>query len=185
MKVRSIVAGAAALALTASLATASGAQAGDTATTLTVTAGGALTIANPATANLGSLAAGSSLASAPVALGTVTVTDTRTGLLNNNWVASVATTDFVKSGTTTPDETTSIPKASVGYAPGTVTNATGSPTAAVATPTSAASLTAVTPVVSMVSVGTNGASWSPTMSFTIGDLVLAGTYAATVTHSVL
>lgn len=177
MNIKKVLAAGAVLATAASmLVFAPNAQATDT--TLTVTAAGSLAISAPTTTvDLGSLAAGVTATAAPNALGTVTVADTRTGLLDNDWIASVGSTDFASATTTTP-----IAATNVGYNPGTPTVNTGTVTV---TPTPAASLATSAAVVTAVGLGENNVSWSPKVIFTIGDNVVASTYAGTITHSVL
>lgn len=185
MKLRKLFATAAAVAITGGLAAAAPSSA-DTTATLSVTSSGSLTITEPAgdattPKDLGSLSAGSIAASAPNALGTVSVSDTRSGILNNNWTVSVSTTDFVtpdKNANSTVDANETIPKASIGYTPGTVTASGGTATGSIA-----ASLTAATNVVTMLATGQNSASWAPTIQFTIDNNDLAGTYTGTFTHS--
>lgn len=183
MKMKQILAAGAVLATaTSMLAFAPSAQA--TETTLTVTSAGSLAISAPTTTvDLGSLAAGVTATAAPNALGTVTVADSRTGLLDNGWIASVSSTDFSGVHGEEPVSTeTPITAANVGYTPGTATVNDGS---VVATPTAAVSLATSAPVVTAVGLGQNNVSWSPTVSFTIGENIVAGTYTGTITHSVL
>lgn len=173
-----LTAGAALAAAASMLVSAPGAQAQSTEATLEVTLVGTLSVTAPATANLGSVPA-SAVAQDSGALGQVEVTDGRTGgILNNNWIASVKSEDFV-SATTDTD----ILASTINYKPGTITP-TGSVTSAIGTPTTAG-LLASTAVVTTVATGTNSAAWNPVLSFVIANTVEAGTYTGTITHSVL
>lgn len=176
MQLKKILATGAALATAASLfALAPAAQATDA--DLTVTAAGTIAITAPtAKVNLGSLAAGVTAADAPNALGTVSVTDTRTGLVNNNWTVTVKSTAF----SSTASGATPIAAASIGYKPGTVTS---TDSLATGTPVLALSETVAAATVIRVGVGTNDASWTPKLTFTLGANTVAGTYTGTITHS--
>lgn len=175
---KKVLATAAALAAAASmLAFAPGAQA-QTDATLEVTVDGTLSISAPATANLGSLSA-DVLAQDAAALGQVQVTDNRTGgILNNNWIASVRSTDFTSTTTSTD-----ILASTINYKPGTVTASLDITSAVPAATT--AGLALDTAVVTTLATGTNTASWNPVLSFVITDTLIAGIYTGTVTHSVL
>lgn len=166
------------------------AQAGTT-STITLTSTGSLSIAEPtgtsaAPVNLGSTASGVS-AWTTGALGTVTVTDGRTGLLANTWIASAAVSDFVlqspPAGATAAQKT--IPAAGMVYNMGSPTALSGSATAPVFAPVPAvmAAADSAAAVGSMTAVGTNGESWSPTLTVALTNQV-AGTYVGTVVHSV-
>lgn len=157
---------------------------------VTLTSTGSLSIAEPvgttaAPVNLGSTTSGYS-AWTSGGLGTVTVTDSRTGLLANNWTATAAATAFNYVGTPPSGATTaqtSIPVTSIVYNTGTGTAGTGGATApvfaAVGGSLSTGSVTAGT----MAAVGTNSESWNPTFTITLANQ-LAGTYQGTITHSV-
>jgi hypothetical protein len=138
-----------------------------------VITGGALGISAPtATVPLG--APGSATAQTVTApLGPVLVTDLRAGVAG--WVATVGSTDF-----TGP---TPILAGAVAYTPGAATvvgTATVTPGAVTAlsnaVTTIAQTATAVT--------GVNTASWIPSIAVTIPGGAQAGTYNATITHSV-
>lgn len=169
--------------------------AGDTCTgatqaQLTVVGGGTLAISVPTPAvgtrvNLGSVNAGS-VAATTSALGAVTVTDSRFGILNNNWVVAASASNFVLSTAgATPALTETIPAASMGYAAGTLTKSVEPALGTVATAVPALSLAAAVPVVTGVSTGANTVSWSPTMTVTVLPNQVPGTYNGTITHSVL
>lgn len=162
---------AATAAVLTAMALPAGAQA--TTTTLTLTAG-LLTVSAPSTTvSLGSAAAGVGTVSG--ALGTVAVTDAR-GALVVAWNAKAISTGFV-NGTTT------IPAASVSYASGAGTITSGTPVL-VPSLVPVADLTTAKTVMTATAVGSNGASWNPTVSVAIPAAAIAGTYTATITHSV-
>jgi len=175
---KKVLATAAALATAASmLAFAPGAQA-DTVATLEVTVAGTLSITAPLTADLGTLAANLS-AQDTAALGQVQVTDNRTGgILTNNWIASVRSSDFTSATTST-----NLLASTINYKPGTVAVSGGITSATPAATT--AGLALDTPVVTTLATATNTASWSPVLTFVIADTVVAGFYTGTVTHSVV
>lgn len=156
------------------------AGAADTTATFTLSAG-ALSVSAPASAALGSGATGS--ASLGAQLGAVSVTDAR-GALLGSWTASASSTDFT-TGTATADET--IGKANAAYWSGAATASSGT---AVFLPGQAAALnaqdmsTARTAFSASGTVGNNSASWNPTVTVTIPSAAVAGTYSATITHSV-
>jgi len=168
---RKVVAAILSGAMLSLVALAPAAHAGPTTTTFTLT-GGSLSISSPATANLGSAAAGALTLTG--SLGQNTVTDTRGALLG--WTASVISTDFAG-----PSETT-VSAASASYAPGTVSK-TGTVTAL---PGAGAPMLVSQPaVVATAVIGNNTASWTPNVTVTLLQAQsLAGTYTATVTHSV-
>lgn len=160
---------------------------GSTPAQLTVLGGGSLSISVPTPAagsrvDLGSVNAGSALATTN-ALGTVTVTDGRFGVVNNNWVVAAKASDFVLSTAgPSPAVTEKISAATVGYSAGTIT----APVGTVATGLPAASLVSDVPVVTSVTLGTNTVSWSPKLSLTaVLPNQVPGTYNGTITHSVL
>ena len=164
---------ASAVIATATLATALPASAATTGTTTTtfVLNGGALNLTVAPNVSIGTAFAGSSSVSG--SLGTVSVADLRGGLVG--WTASASSTTF-----TTPAGDT--PSSSVTYVPGLATN-TG---IAVVLPVLTATLTG-TPTAVMSStgvIGTNTASWTPTLTVALPGNALAGTYTGTVTTSV-
>jgi hypothetical protein len=156
-----------------------GAEVGcDTTVTFTVTSG-TLSITSPDTAGLSNAPAGGV---ATGSLGLVTVTDAR-ALLGGGWVASVAGTDWASSVAGADP----IPVADGTYDPGTITVATGSGLGTVDTVGSPVTLsaTAQAVVTATATVGNNEASWNPVVSVAVPDNAVAGTYTATLTHSVL
>jgi hypothetical protein len=149
------------------------------ATSITI-AGGALAITVPASTALPGAAPGGPTSAL---LGTVTVTDNR-GIASASWTVTVTGTAFVTGGGTAAE---TIPLTRVAYwsGPATATSGTGTftpgqPTAAAAVnltaPRTAFSLTSGSPITS--------ASWNPTLSVSVPAGAVAGTYTATITHSV-
>ena len=141
-----------------------------------VPADAALSISVPAAANLGAAPTGTSSLSAQ--LGTVTVTVT--GLFATSFTATVSATDFT-TGAGTANER--IPTSSVRYWSGPATSC-----AAVAAPGQATAVQAQdlsSPRVAFSSLLLLGAcSWNPTLVVDLPATAVAGTYAATITHSV-
>ena len=171
-----------ALAGTLAATLASPAQAattGDTTTTFTVQAG-ALSIAVPASAAVGSGTPGSSFSGQ---LGAVTVTDTR-ALLTASWTATVSSTDFTTGGGTAAE---TIAKANVSYWSGlaTSTSGVGVFTPGQATAVQAQSLSVPRTAFTLTAgTGNNTAAWNPTLVVSVPAAAVGGTYTGTVTHSV-
>lgn len=183
-----LAAAATGLALAGALVTAP-AQAA-TSATITLTATGGLSVSEPVgttttPVNLGSTASGVG-AFTTSNLGTVTVTDARTGLLANTWTASVAVTDFVMqsppASATVAQKT--INAAGMVYVMGTSTAGSGNPVGAAFVPSGTAIVAANTalPIGAMTALGTNSQSWNPKLTVALTNQI-AGTYAGTVTHS--
>lgn len=154
------------------------ATAADTTTTLTVTVegSGGLAIAAPASANLGSVIEGKT--TAPVPLGTVTVTDNRAVI--GGWTATVKSSVFESS--TVAVKQTFGPEAAT-YNPGLATptlNAIILP----ALPEFALSGSGTTVQTATVT-GSNNVRWAPTLTLTVPYGTVADEYKATLTHSVL
>jgi hypothetical protein len=147
------------------------ANAEDTTTTFTVTAG-ALGVTVPVTADLGSGNAGNTITGN---LGTVTVSDLR-GANPAAWTATVSSTDFTAAGVP------AIPAANITYTPNTATTTgDGTFTAGTAGPL------ATTPRNAYVhagGTGSNSAAWNPTLAVSVPGTATATTYTGTVTHSV-
>ena len=179
MNRRWIAVGVVVLALMASVgAPARAADTGSTSATLTI-GGGGLNVSVPTgPVDLGTVAPGSVLATGQ--LGNVTVDDTR-GALVATWTASAATTEFALTTATVASER--IPKTSIAYSAGLGTLSTG--TVGVFTPVPLASLaTTATVGAFTVGVGSNSVTWNPTITFTLLNSQVAGTYSGTITHSV-
>ena len=186
---KALVAATAGIALAGAVASAPAQAAGETAVVLSVTTAGTIGISVPdgstTPVDLGPVAAGST-AAASGALGTVTVTDTRTGLLNNNWTASAVSTNLLLDGVAAnaTDPQKMIPASSLGYTAGTL-NTDSAATGAVVTALDPATLAASAPVVTNVALGAGTVSWAPALKVTVLPTVIAGAYKGTVTHSVL
>jgi hypothetical protein len=150
------------------------ATAGPTTATVTITAG-ALTITVPADAgSLGSAANTVDGSTISGSLGEVQITDARTGVAG--WVASAISTAF------TPPSGPAIAASNVGYTAGTITKV-GTATYTANDP---ANLTGVSPVVTATAVtGDNSATWNPTINVFAAGGTIAGTYSATITHSLV
>jgi hypothetical protein len=159
------------------LSPATAAQAAPTAdTTVTFTvAAGTLDITAPPTISLGAAVPGTTVSGL---IGPVVVSDTR-GAITATWTATVTSTAFV-NGTST------IPNTAITYWSGPATASTpatgftpGQPTAGDADP-----LDAAVTAFSFTGSGGNTATWNPTLAVAVPLTALAGTYTATVTHSV-
>jgi len=149
------------------------------ATSITI-AGGLLAITAPASAALPSAAPA---ATTTAQLGTVTVTDNR-GIASASWTATVTATTFVTGGGTAPQ---TIPLTQVIYwsGPATATSGTGTFTPGEPAAANAVNLTAPRTAFSLASASpVNSASWNPTLSVSVPPGAVAGTYTATITHSV-
>ncbi|HZT64889.1 MAG TPA: hypothetical protein VFA11_03785 [Acidimicrobiales bacterium] len=176
--VRKLLVAAGAVATAGGLAWPAGAT---TTATITLTAGGSLSVDAPggsAAIDLGSAPSGYESWTTG-GLGTVSVVDTRTGLLNDDWTATASVSDFVlqgpvPAGASAAQET--IPAWAMSYGL-TAVSSTASFTGA-GGPVVAHQVTAG----SMIANGPNRASWDPTLTITL-DGQLAGTYEGTITHS--
>jgi hypothetical protein len=147
------------------------AAAGGTGTTFTIT-GGALTIAVPGSADLGSQAAGITALTATGSLGDVTVSDARGTVAG--WTTTALSTAFNSGGN-------SVPASAVNYVGGAATT-----TGIVAVvPVAATGLDTAKTVATAVSTGVNTAKWNPVISVLLPAGTVVGTYTATITHSVV
>jgi hypothetical protein len=148
---------------------------GSTTTTFTISTG-TLSISVPATANMGTVASGSTHVSS--LLGDVQVTDLRAAL-NGSWTTTVSSTDFV-TGTGTGPET--VPNSDVTYDPGDVVGSSGTGTF---TPGPPGTLAAPRTAFSATSeVGVTVVTWDPQITIQIPPGAVNGTYTGTITHSV-
>ena len=158
------------------LAVAAPALADDTTATVTVT-GGVLEINAPSAA--GSLGSRANTVLGVVIsgpMGEVQVTDARGAAAGSGWVASAISTAF------TPASGPAIAASRVGYTAGTTVKV-GTATFTADNPTN---LTGVAPVVTATGItGDNSATWTPMINVTLPGGLAAGTYAATITHSVV
>jgi uncharacterized repeat protein (TIGR01451 family) len=149
------------------------------ATTLTVTAG-VLSITVPSSAALPSVSPGGTTSAQ---LGTVTVNDFR-GTAAASWTVMVTATTFVTGGGTAPE---TIPLTQITYwsGPATASTGTGTFTPGQANAAAAVNLTVPRTAFSLTAGSSvNSASWNPTLSVSVPAAGLAGTYTATITHSV-
>jgi uncharacterized repeat protein (TIGR01451 family) len=136
---------------------------------------GVLSISAPATADLGAAAPGGT---ASAGLGIVRVTDNRAGLAG--WTATVSSTDFITGGGTAAE---TIPVHDVLYLINGFASTTGSATFT-RTPMTGLS-TAAQAVVTATNVhGDNSVTWNPVIRVSVPSGAVAGTYSATITHSV-
>jgi hypothetical protein len=158
------------------------AQAATTTATFTLTGAG-LSISAPSATNL-SASTNIGTTSLSAALGTVTVTDARGGLLGS-WTATVSSTDFV---TNAQSASNTISKANASYWSGVATPGVGQ--VAVPIGQQLLSVNAVALDVQRTAVSTTGVTgnavvtWNPTVGVTVPTDVVAGTYTGTITHSV-
>ena len=136
---------------------------------------GGLSINVPVLGNLGSLASPDTVTATTAQLDTVTVTDTRRITLVRGWSANAISTDLL-SGLDTLTAST------IGYSAGMPTIGSG---AASVTENTRTSLQVQAPVNSATTTtGNHVVSWRPTITITLKDGQLAGTYFGTMTHSV-
>jgi hypothetical protein len=143
--------------------------------TLTIAAG-ALSIAVPATANLGSGTLGTTTSGQ---LGSVQVIDNR-GSPTASWTVTVTSTTLTFSGRT-------VPLANLRYwsGPTTATTGTGTFTPGQANAGTLQDLTTGRTAFTMTTGnGTNSATWNPTIVVTVPVTVIPGAYTGTITHSV-
>jgi uncharacterized repeat protein (TIGR01451 family) len=136
---------------------------------------GVLSITAPASANLGSAAPGGT---ASASLGIVQVTDERAGLAG--WTATTSATDLTTGGGTTAE---TIPVHDVLYLISGFASTTGSATFT-RTPVTGLSGTAQAVVTATNVHGDNSAAWNPVIQLSVPSGAVAGTYSATITHSV-
>jgi hypothetical protein len=149
------------------------------ATSISITAG-TLTITAPGSTTLPSTSPGGTTSAQ---LGTVTVTDNR-GVPAASWTATVTGTTFV-TGTGTAPQT--IPLTQVTYWSGPATATTGTGTFTPGQPSAAAAVNlTVTRTAFSLAAGSSvsSASWNPVLSVSVPPSSVAGTYTATITHSV-
>jgi uncharacterized repeat protein (TIGR01451 family) len=136
---------------------------------------GVLSITAAPSASLGAAAPGET---ASGSLGIVQVTDERAGVAG--WTATTSTTDFT-TGDGRPAET--IPAADVQYVISGFTSTTGSATFT-RTPETGLSGTPQAVVTATSVNGDNSAAWNPVIQLSVPGGAVAGTYSATITHSV-
>jgi alpha-tubulin suppressor-like RCC1 family protein len=148
-------------------------------TPVTVEPTGILSIAAPASGTLPAAAPGTT---SSAQLGTVTVTDNR-ALGSATWTATVTATAFATgNGTGSPIALTNV---SYWSGPATATSGSGTFTPGQIDAAHAQVLTAPVTAFSLTSgSGVNSASWNPTLVVSVPLSTAAGTYTATITHSV-
>lgn len=142
--------------------------------TFIVTAGD-LAIAAPTNVPLSSVVLGTDTV-ASGQIGTVTITDARGDNLAT-WSATVATTEFVNGAST-------IPANQVNYNSNEVTVPAGEITPNTPIDDNFASAGTPLDLFSFAGAGGNTASWNPELTVSVPATAVAGTYTATVTHSV-
>lgn len=141
----------------------------------------AVSITVPTSAQIGTVASGSTTLSAQ--LGTVKVTASGALLLFPSFTATVTSTTFTTGGATAAE---TIPKASISYWSGPVTASSGSQTAVPGQLTALQAVPLSAPRTAFASTGTVltiTTSWNPTIVITIPPTAVAGTYTGTITHS--
>ena len=182
MKIRTALISAATVAVSLlALAPGAGAATAGTDATFTIEAGGlAITVpTSPVALNTGTISTGASSASGQ--LGPVTVTDTR-GVMGATWTATWSSTTFL-TGTGSVNEAVAFDH--IFYASGAATATSGTGTFAPLTSTPMSAAPAGRTVSWAAGMGNNSATWNPTLSFSLLSTQVAGTYAGTITHSVL
>ena len=137
---------------------------------------GTLSITVPAGADLGTADPG---ATANAGLGLVEVTDDR-ALAGATWTATVSSTNFTTGAGATAE---TIPAADTTYFINALASTTGT---AIFTPTPVTILSGAAQAVVTTTNGNgdNSASWDPAVQVSVPATAVAGTYTATITHSV-
>jgi hypothetical protein len=115
-------------------------------------------------------------------LGSVTAADSGIlGILLGSFTASVSTTTFTTGGGSSWE---TIPKTSIAYWSGTATSSQGSCTPGQANAGAAVVLSATRTAFSCSGLLNVSATWNPTILVTLPTPLIAGTWTATITHSV-
>lgn len=115
-------------------------------------------------------------------LGAVTAADAGVlGLLLGSFTASVSTTTFTTGGGSSWE---TIPKTSISYWSGTATSSAGSCTPGQANADAAVVLSATRTAFSCGGLLNVSATWNPAVLVTLPTPLIAGTWTATITHSV-
>lgn len=158
------------------------AESGGVTTTFTVSAGSLSIASAAATANLGTSTANVLGTTVTGTLPEVTVTDARASLAG--WTSGIRSTDFT-AGTATVPASDAVAYILATDGP-TLVEGVAVPTTTALLPASGVTLgaTAAT-LVTATATGSNQVSYTPTVQVTIDSTVTAGTYAGTITHSVL
>jgi hypothetical protein len=167
----------AAMALTFGTAVPAFADASGTSSATVTVQGGFLSITVPVDAgNLGTRTNTVSAGTISGPLGQVQVNDARSAAAGSGWVASVISSAF------TPPAGPAIAASAVSYVAGPITKV-GTATYVANNPSN---LTGVAPAVTATGItGDNSATWNPTITVAIPGGTIAGTYSATITHSVV
>lgn len=140
--------------------------------------GGALSISAPGSYTIPPIAPGGSAQAS--GQGAVTVTDQRAG--TTGWTASVQITPFTAAAPAGGGTAPAMPATAAAYGATTAT-VTGGDTVTAAG--AAGDISRPTPVETATAVnGNNAASWTPLLQLTAPAQALAGSYTATLTHSV-
>lgn len=145
------------------------ASAEDTTVTVEVT-GGALSITVPAALALTSVAASTSAETVSSALGAVSVSDLRGTAAG--WSVTAASADVLGSEL----------GGAISY---TTTDATFTGAVAIVAADVPVLSTTAAPVQTATATGANTGTWNPTIELTVPAGALAGSYSATITHSVV
>jgi len=185
MKLRHTIAIAAALAIgTFGLApTAGAADTGSTDVTFIITDGGLAITVPTTTVALGTGIVYSGALQASGQLGPITVTDLR-GNATATWLTTFGSALPFTTGTgATAAE--KIELASITYESGPATDTTGTGTFVPMATAAMSAAPAGRTVGWSAGVGTNSATWDPTLKFALLATQAAGTYAGTITHSVV
>jgi hypothetical protein len=144
--------------------------------TLTITGGTLEITVQDASDHLGKMTSSADGGVLTGHLGQVVVTDRRSAPAGSGWVASAVSTPF-----TTPHGP-AIPASRIRYTAGTITK-TGTATYTANDPKSLRKTIAVVTATDVT--GNNTATWTPTLTVDVPGNTVAGTYSATITHSVL
>src|SRR3954463_9815889 len=142
-----------------------------------------LAISVPSSASFGSFPTGARTITA--GLGTVTVTTSSTIPHTATWIATVSATAFTTGGGSSAE---SVSNSSVSYLAGAATSTSGF-AAGACTPGQVVPATLAVPRTAFSCTGvstaaTTSVSWSPQISVPAAVSNVAGTYTATITHSV-
>lgn len=115
-------------------------------------------------------------------MGAVSASDTGIlGLLLGSFTATVSTTTFTTGGGSSWE---TIPKTSISYWSGTASSSTGSCTPGQANAGAAVVLSSARTAFSCGGLLNVSATWNPTLRVTLPTPLIAGTWTATITHSV-
>ncbi|MFI6823559.1 hypothetical protein ACIBJE_21845 [Micromonospora sp. NPDC050187] len=140
-----------------------------------------LDITVPESVHIGATTAGGTISGS---LGTVVVEDHRGSLNPNTWTATVSATVFVAGA---GGSGRAIAASQVAYWSGPLVRSTGGGTLVPGQPTAAQAVTLGATRVAFQKTAGNGnntATWNPTIRINVPATAVAGTYSATVTHSV-